>query len=145
MTIWEQLHPMTVHFPIAFLLVGWLAEPLAVWLKVPRLGPFGFWCGVVGAFSLLGAVITGGISSTALRSLPAGARWMLDAHGFWGGLAFVTAAISCGWRMALGSEVGPFTRWGSWTLLGIACGFMVVSAHLGGMLVYEMKLPAAGR
>ena len=50
MTIWEQLHPMTVHFPIAFLLVGWLAEPLAVWLKVPRLGPFGFWCGVVGAF-----------------------------------------------------------------------------------------------
>lgn len=136
----EVLHPMTVHFPIALLLVAFLVETLALVLKAPAWHRVAFWNLVLGTWAALAAAVTGGIAAAIAKPPSWESRSVLDLHGFWGALAFAAATTVMAWHLAAGQAMSRQSRWVAWGLLGVTCGIMTFAAHLGARLVYEYGL-----
>lgn len=137
----EVLHPMTVHFPIALLLVALLVETLALAFRRPAWHKITLWNLVLGTWGALAAVVTGGISAAAAGLPPteAAARG-LEAHSVWGMVSFALAVTVNAWHLAAGQQMKRPARWMAWGLLLLTCAVMTYSGHLGARLVYEHGL-----
>ena len=132
----DNLHPITVHFPIALLLAAFAVETLALFLNKPGWHRISLWNLCLGALGAGVAVLAGRMAEeTAKHSYEIGE--VMELHEKLGyavlGLALFTAVV----RWFFHDQMGKGARWAVWALLGIACGVMVFSAHLGGRLVYE--------
>lgn len=133
----EVLHPMTVHFPIALLLVSFLVETLALGLKIPAWHRVSFWNLILGTWGALAAAVTGGVSAAMVKH-PSWQSWaVLERHSLWGALAFAGATGVAAWHLAAGKQMSRRSRWIAWGCLGMVCAIMTFASHLGARLVYE--------
>lgn len=131
----ENIHPITVHFPIALLSASLLVETLVLLLRRPELSRVSLWCLGLGVLGAAAAVLTG-------RQAMAAAKHSFEIHQImtlherigYGVLA--AAAVLLGWRFLVGSSRAR--QWMGWGLLAVVCGAMAYGAHLGGRLVYEL-------
>lgn len=57
----NHLHPMTVHFPIALILLGFMFDLLSMFFnkKEPCLSKFGFWLMILGTLAAVAGYLTG--------------------------------------------------------------------------------------
>lgn len=133
----ETWHPMTVHFPIALLLVAFLVETLALVFTRPAWHRITLWNLVLGAWAALAAAVTGGLAAVMAKHPSWESHAVLAQHSVWGALVFVAAVVVAGWHLAAGQEMSRRARWISWGLLGMTCVMTAFAAHLGAKLVFE--------
>lgn len=138
-----RVHPLLVHFPIALLLAGALAEILGALRGRTGSSPAARFCVGLGALGAAAAALTGWQRAEHFAALP-GTEDNVDLHRWFAvattGLALLLALIGL-WSRERSSNVrspglGLF-RWG----LLLAAVVVAVTAHFGGTLVYGADFP----
>ena len=138
----QNIHPLVIHFPIAFLMGAALLYVAAWLLKSERFAHSAFLVLVMGALSLAAAVATGlyaeqGVMvhlSVRTQLLAPHKRLMLVTSGL--------CAVLTVWAML----ARPFPKKGRWLFLFLVLamvGVMAAGADFGGRMVYDYN--AGGR
>jgi uncharacterized membrane protein len=130
-----RFHPLTVHFPIAFLLAAGALEAAGL-LRRKRVAPdLAFAALAAGAAASLVAAPLGWLDAAALRSDPADAA-ILGAHRWIGTSVAVASSLAALGEAALRRGKAPGLRLPV-SVLTVALAIAVsVGAHFGGLLVY---------
>jgi uncharacterized membrane protein len=133
----SPFHPRTVHFPIAFALVGVAFVIMGCALNRERFSAFGQISLVVGWIGVLVAVATGLVDQAGAPDDPV-VRDVINQH--------ITAGI--GLLAALGLAIywplrnkqlwdRPASRYGYLALLGVVVLLVLLEGWLGGKLVFD--------
>ena len=139
--IWQDLHPIIVHFPIALLVVSFglslasLVKP--DWLKAAWI------TFVIGSLATIPAAITGIISHMPYEE--SAIYETIETHQF---LGFATTLIFIGlliWRWVMlrkGKDIG--NTWLFIMAMGVGVIFLTLTGGNGGNLVYEFGVNVRG-
>lgn len=129
------LHPALVHFAIAFLVAGGLAESVGILARRERAERFGSVLVVLGTLALVLSVASGFLALNVV-TLPPGSEDAMGAHERMGLVllgTFLTLALWKGWHQGRIPE--PQRPLYAVTLLG-GVGMVLGAAWLGGVVVY---------
>ena len=151
LTSLPNLHPAVVHFPIALVLVA-LGARLVQLVRPERrtVRLFALWATVLAGLGGGAAWYAGHEAAEHLEPLGVEAEEDLGRHADLGettGLLLLGAALLAVWldRRAGGSAgAARLSAWGGAVVLAVAAGFTLVTADLGGGLVYGHGVAVAG-
>jgi uncharacterized membrane protein len=135
-----HIHPMVVHFPIALIIVGFVADLASLIFKKEKcLSTMGFYLEVLGVLAAIVAFGTGYFFTSPMDG-EAGA--MRDRHEFFAIFTLVSIIIAAGFRILLvymkKEETNlKFVAMGMFFLSFI---FVSITGYLGGILVLEYLL-----
>ncbi len=132
-----SLHPLLVHFPVALLTVGWMADCVAYVRGKEHGSVVGWWNCVAGTAGILCAVASGLFARNATGPLPALAAGALSDHEQ---LAFATSVaflLLTAWRFSHRGRLPHGSARLFLLLSGAAVGLLWITAHVGGTLVHE--------
>lgn len=132
----ESLHPLVVHFPIALLLTSLFIEALAWGLQKPHWHRVSLWNLALGTLGAVAAVLTGRLAKGVAKHSHE-IYQIMNLHERLGYAVLVVTLGVVFIRLSRRDRLSSRFRWMAWVLLATACGLMVVSARLGGRLVYE--------
>ena len=132
----QNIHPLTIHFPIA-LLMGAALLYLAAWLlKSERFAHSAFVVLVLGALSLIVAVATGLYAEQGVMLALSVREHLLQPHK----TAMLTTLALCTILTIWAVLARPFPKKGRLLflfLLLVMIGVMTVGADFGGRMVYD--------
>jgi len=136
----SHLHPMLVHFPIALVAFGFLADLASMFVKKELcFSKMSFYLLIFGTLAAMAAVLTG-VLFTSDMSGTAGA--VMDKHEL---SAFVTLGlllIASTFRILLLRKPGNnIFKWLSFIIYAFAAIAVSVTGFLGGTLVYNYMMP----
>ena len=138
-----RVHPLLVHFPIALLLAGALAEILGAMRGRSGSSPTARFCVGLGALGAALAAFTGWQRAEGFKALP-GTEANVDVHRWFAvgttGLAALLALIGLWSRERKDGVRAPGLGLFRWGLL-LAAVLVAVTAHFGGTLVYGADFP----
>ena len=138
-----RVHPLLVHFPIALLLAGALAEILGAMRGRSGSSPTARFCVGLGALGAAFAAFTGWQRAEDFKALP-GTADNVDLHRWFAvgttGLALLLALIGLWSRERKDGVRAPGLGVFRWGLL-LAAALVAVTAHFGGTLVYGADFP----
>ena len=132
----QNLHPLVVHFPIAFLIGAALLYVAAWLLKSERFAHSAFVVLVLGALSLAVAVVTGLYAEQGVMVSLSVREHLLQPHE----TAMLTTLAICTVLTVWAVVARPFPRRGRplfLFLLLMMIGVMTVGADFGGRMVYD--------
>jgi uncharacterized membrane protein len=136
----DHLHPLSVHFPIALLLVGLLFDFISLFLKKDRcLSKAGFYLMILGTLGAVVAVITGEYFSKELTGFAGEKKEIHEVFAKVTMWVMLAATVLRAVLVALKKDQG-FLKWIVFLLFLIGCGFVGYTGLLGGKLVYEIML-----
>ncbi len=136
-----HIHPMVVHFPIALLLVGFLADLLYLFFKKEVcLSKAGLWLMVLGTLGAAAAFLSGHLFTS--EPTDGSIVEIFERHET---LALVTLLV-----MAAGSILRlalmwlkndkPAYRWIVFGLYALGAGLVGLTGHLGGTMVMDYMM-----
>ena len=140
-----QLHPVSVHFPIALLILGFAVQALSQFLKgenaawLAKAAPWFLWIGTLSAIAALGL----GLLAEKLAPHVPAAWETVEEHEE---LAYWTAGLFSALSIC---RIAIKTRWEGlekkWKLAFLTCGaialgVMIATAQHGGELVYKFGM-----
>jgi uncharacterized membrane protein len=133
-----QLHPMIIHFPIALLIVGFLAELIGVIAKKEFYSKAGFYLLLLGTVGVVAAYISGDFAGEGLAeggALKAALEIHEDAAllALW--MAVATSVVRVG-LVAVKRYTGAL-RWIPVMLFFLSVLAIARTGHYGGQLVYK--------
>ena len=136
----SHLHPMLVHFPIALVAFGFLADLASMFVKKELcFSKMSFYLLITGTLAAMAAVFTG-VVFTSDMSGTAGA--VMEKHEF---IAFVTLSflvITSAFRILLLRQPNNnIFKWVSFVFYALAAIAVSVTGFLGGTLVYNYMMP----
>ncbi|MGA1196870.1 MAG: DUF2231 domain-containing protein [Candidatus Latescibacterota bacterium] len=131
-------HPLIVHFPIALLITGSLAEFFALIFKRDDLRHFAFWALVLGLTGTIAAYISGSIAEEAVEHIPS-LHNSLEAHE-----EIATIAL-CTWIGLVGLRILLTLRnWLDSSIFRVYLALLMagtiligITGYRGGQLVYQ--------
>lgn len=129
------IHPVLVHFVVAFLVVGGIVEAAGIvrgWREAER---FGAAANLLGVGFLVVAVATGFLAANSVR-LPAGARDALEDHESAGLVLLGVWLLVVLWKAWFRGALPDRQRVLLAVALVVAAGLTLWVAYLGGHLVY---------
>lgn len=129
-----NIHPMFVHFPVAFLPGAFLLFGLGIVFKKPQPNAVGRACLYMAAAGALAAVITGLIAENSFPHNDT-IHHLMGTHET---LAWIVLGISgalSAWSF-FQSEHRPKAAWAFLTLLGLANLVVMQAADIGARMVY---------
>ena len=132
----QNLHPLVIHFPIAFLLGAALLYVAAWLLKSDRFAHSAFVVLVLGALSLVVAVATGLYAEEGVMLSLSVREQLLEPHENYMLATLAICAILTIWAII----ARPFPKKGRplfLFLLLVMIGAMTVGADFGGRMVYD--------
>ena len=136
----SQLHPLTVHFPIAFLIIAFIFEVLVVTFKNHRvLNIVGFYLFLIGTLGAIVAVISGNLFTEELSG-PVGD--VLESHHQY---AFITMYLAIAtslfkvYLMAAKKEETSL-KWVSFAAMFITMIAVGLTGYFGGSIVYDYMI-----
>lgn len=132
----DNLHPLLVHFPIAFLSGFVLLDLLASLAKKPQWREFASALLYLGTGTALFTVIAGFI---AARSVAHGenVHSIMETHEVFGIVILVLATALSVWRLKSGSQIQGEMNILHLILSGVLGLCLALGADLGGLLVYQ--------
>jgi uncharacterized membrane protein len=137
----SHLHPMLVHFPIALIVFGFLADISSFFFKKEVcLSKFGFYLLIFGTLASLSALLTG-VLFTSEMSGAAG-----EVKGTHELFAWITVGILIAlsvFRTFLKVKDKEETelKWIAFALYGLAAISVSITGFYGGTLVYNYMMP----
>jgi uncharacterized membrane protein len=137
----SHLHPMLVHFPIALVALGFVAEIIQLFFKNDNtFSKTGFYLLTTGTLAAI-ATLLSGIFFTAEMSGAAGEVQEIHELFAWitVGLLIVTSVI----RVSLLSikNTAPKWQWLAFTTYALATIAVSITGFYGGTLVYNYMMP----
>lgn len=129
-----NIHPMFVHFPVAFLPGAFLLYGLGIILKKPQLNAAGRACLYMAAAGALAAVATG---LMAEESFPHNAviHNMMGTHETLAWIVLAISGVLSAWSF-FQTEHRPKGAWAFLALLGLANLAVMQGADIGARMVY---------
>jgi uncharacterized membrane protein len=137
----SHLHPMIVHFPIALITIGFLADLLSIFLKKEHcLSKVGFYLMILGTLSAVAAYLTGEFFTGEMTGA---AGEVKENHELFAKIAMFVIGIASIIRIYLiikKVEDGNL-KWLVFALYAIAMISVGIAGFLGGTLVYNYMMP----
>lgn len=140
----EHLHPLSVHFPIAIILVGFLFDLASLLFKKEHcLSKAGFWLMILGTLAAVVSFFTGEYFSKELTG-PAGE--LKETHEIFAkSTMYLMLGASVIRIFAVWSKKDKgFLKWLVFLLYMVGAGLVSYTGFLGGSLVYDKMLNDAG-
>lgn len=137
----DHVHPMTVHFPIALLLVGFVAEAAYLFFKNdPLLSAAGFWLLSLGTVAAVVSYVSGAFLTGDLRGA---AGVQQNTHELFAEITVISALICTVFKIYLKAESkeDSFFKWIAFTLYLITAVSVGLTGYHGGVLVYDYLMP----
>lgn len=137
----SHLHPMLVHFPIALVFFGFIADLASLYFKKEAcLSKLGFYLLIVGTLSALAALLTGVFFTSEMTG---SAGEIQETHELFAwitvGLLIATSILRI-FLMIKDKERTNF-KWVAFVLYGLAAISVSVTGFYGGTLVYNFMMP----
>ncbi len=133
---------MIVHFPIALILAGFLAEMVYSFVKKERLfSEMALWLLSFGAVSAIFAYVSGAFLT---RELYGGAGSVQSLHELFAELTVISSLVAAAFKIYLkmeGKETG-LLKWIVFAVYGLTAVLVIITGHFGGILVYRHLIPA---
>jgi uncharacterized membrane protein len=137
----EHFHPMIVHFPVALIMVGFLAETLALVIKKePCLTKTGYYLLILGALSAFAAYLTGQFFTGEMSGAAGEVREQHELFALITMLSMVVNAVFRSFLLIKHKETA-LLRWTSYILYLGSAILVSVTGFLGGTLVYSYMMP----
>jgi len=145
----DNIHPLLVHFPIAFLSTFFVLDLFGTLAKKTQCRNVAGWLLYLGAVASVFTVIAGFI---AAGSVPHGenVHAIMERHEHLGVSVLSLAVLLSAWRMKSGGIIQGGANSFFLILAALLCGLMMLGADLGGLMVYKygvavksLQVPAA--
>jgi uncharacterized membrane protein len=135
-----HLHPMLVHFPIALVVIGFVAEVASIFFKrEPSLSKLGFYLLLIGTLSafvtlLSGLLFTGSMSGSAGE--------VKETHEMYAWITFSSLLVASVFRifLQLRKKEDDRLKWAAFILYAIGAGAVSITGFYGGTLVYSYMM-----
>jgi uncharacterized membrane protein len=132
----QHLHPMVVHFPIAIILVGFLADLLSLFIKKEKcLSTMGLYLELLGVLAALVAFGTGRfLTGTAIED----AGHTGEIHKLFATLTLITIVLAGFFRLLIvyQKKEGTWLKYVAMGIFFLAVAFVSVTGFFGGLIVY---------
>jgi len=136
----SHLHPMLVHFPIALVMIGFLAELAFLFFKKEvSLSKMGYYLLIVGTLAAIAAWLTGNFFTAEMDGAAGKAR---EAHELFATITLVLLLATSVLRttlLVLKNENSALKAL-SLLLYALAAVSVSITGYLGGSLVYNFML-----
>jgi len=136
----SHLHPLLVHFPIALVIFGFIAELAFLFFKKQvSLSTMGYYLLVIGTLAALAAWLTGSLFTSEMDGT---AGKIKEAHELFATLTLVLLVITSILRtvMLVYKIDNSFLKVIAFLLYGLAAIAVSITGYLGGSLVYNYML-----
>ena len=133
----EHVHPMVVHFPIALIFAGYLAEVVNLFFKKHNLlREAGFWLLCFGALSVVIAYFSGAFLT---KELYGAAGTIQSTHELFAEFTVFTSLIGATLKVYLRIEnkEESFLKWVAFSFYTVSLVLISITGYYGGMLVFE--------
>lgn len=133
----SHFHPMTVHFPIALIMIGFIVDLVSLFnKKEPCLSKMGYYLEIFGMIAAIVAFGTG-YYFTATLSGEAGVARM--EHKLFATFTLVFIILATTFRVLIVylKKEESYLKWVALSLYLCAFIFVIYTGHLGGMLVED--------
>ena len=130
------LHPMLVHFPIALIIFGFLADISSVFFnKEVCLYRFGFYLLIFGTLAAVAAVLTGLLFTSEMSGTAGDVK---ETHELFALITLGTLIVCLIFRIVLKIKDKENTdlKWIVFLLYGLAAISVSITGYYGGSLVY---------
>jgi len=135
----HPLHPMTVHFPIAFYLLGILLTAGYLWQGRTEYDRFAYWCFVLSSLGALVTSLTGLVDQNRLE-LTDPRRAPVDDHITAAVALLIINGLIIYLRLRRADVLNSSQRWIYLGLLVAGTAALLVTAWLGAELVYRLQV-----
>jgi uncharacterized membrane protein len=137
----SHFHPMLVHFPIALVVIGFIAEIAFMFYKREAcLSKTGFYLLITGTLSALIALLTGVLFTSDMSG---SAGDIKETHELFAWITVITLIVASIFRIFL--MVKKIERsdlnWVAFFLYGLAAISVSITGFFGGNLVYSYMMP----
>lgn len=135
----EHFHPMLVHFPIALVTIGFLADLVSLVLKKEVcLTKTSFYLLIIGTLAAIAAVLTGALFTSEMAGA---AGVMRNSHALMAFTTTVILTLTSIIRIVLLKKENKMLKWLAFILYAVAMICVSVTGALGGTLVYNFMMP----
>ena len=137
----SHLHPMLVHFPIALVMFGFLADAVSLFYrKEACLSKTGFYLLVIGTLAAIVTWLSGFIFTSDMSGTAGTIR---ETHELFATVTTVLLMITSVFRIILHIKnvQTPGLRWIAFALYGLAAVCVTITGFYGGTLVYSYMMP----
>lgn len=136
----SHLHPMMVHFPIALVMFGFLAELAFLFFKKEvALGKMGYYLLIIGTLSALAAWLTGNFFTSSMEGAAGKEK---EIHELFATITLILLLVTSILRttlLVLKNE-SPVLKNFSFLLYALAAISVSFTGYLGGSLVYNYMI-----
>ena len=136
----SHLHPMLVHFPIALVAIGFLADLASMFVKKELcFSKMSFYLLITGTLAAMTAVFTGVVFTSDMSGA---AGTVMDKHELSAYVTLSLLVITLLFRiLQLRKPESNNLKWFSFTFYALAAMAVSVTGFLGGTLVYNYMMP----
>jgi uncharacterized membrane protein len=137
----SHFHPMLVHFPIALVVFGYMADLAWIFYKKEVcLSKMGFYLLILGTLCAVVAWLTGTLFTSEMSG---SAGEIKDTHELFAWLTLGTLIATSALRILLlvQNKENSSLKWVAFALYGLAAIFVSITGFFGGTLVYNYMLP----
>lgn len=132
----DNLHPMLVHFPIAFLPAFLIIDLAGTWFKKTEWRVVASWLLYMGAISTVVTVISGFIAGNSVMHGD-NVHDIMETLELYGIVTLVLVFVLSIWRWIGGSRMRGGANVLFLIVAAVLCAIMLLAADLGGLLVYK--------
>lgn len=137
----SHFHPMLVHFPIALLMIGFIAEIAFLFFKKTTCLSFaGFYLLIFGALAVAAAFLTGEFFTSEMSGA---AGEVKEMHELFASVTLWTALATAVFRIILKASKSENVtlKWIAFILYAICAISVSITGFYGGTLVYSYMMP----
>lgn len=137
----DHVHPMLVHFPIAFIYAGFLCELIYLFFKKePLLSEAGFWLFCIGSITVAAAYASGALLT---KELYGAAGAVQASHELFAEITTISALIGAAFKIYLKTEKKEDSnlKWIAFAIYLFTVVTISITGYYGGVLVYDYLIP----
>jgi uncharacterized membrane protein len=137
-----HFHPMIVHFPIALIMAGFLAEVVSLFFKSEKcLSKAGFYLLLLGTLSAVVAWSTGKLFTNEPTQGPV--MQIFELHETGGLITMILMLLASAFRIYLVVEGKEETvlKWIAFGIYFLGFSAVAFTGYMGGSMVYDFMMP----
>ena len=137
----SHLHPMLVHFPIALVVIGFVADFVSAFIKNEKcFSKMGFYLLISGTIAALVTLLSGVLFTSEMTGT---AGEVLETHETFAWVTVIILIVTATIRtLVLVRKVeNNLFKWLIFALYGLAALSVSITGYFGGTLVYNYMMP----